>query len=255
MSFIDQIVLITGAAGGIGKEAANVFANEGATLALVDLYQSDLEKVVQELNLQKHKYLLLPADVTKEEQVEKFVQKTKASFGKIDVFFNNAGIEGKVAPITDYPSDIFETVMNVNVMGVFYGLKHVLRVMKEQKYGSVINTSSIGGLRGFPGTSAYIASKFAIIGLTKTAALESAGDGIRVNAICPAPINTRMMRDLEKGMAPENPDAAIERFLSIIPMGRYGEPQEVAKAVRFLASKEASFITGTALEVDGGLLA
>ncbi len=250
----DKVVIISGAANGIGKEAVKGFANQGAKVALVDLNMAALEKVAQEFNLRKGSYLLLPADVSKEEQVQQYVQKTKDTFGKIDVFFNNAGVEGAINLITDYPAEALEAVVNVNIKGVFYGLKYVLRVMAEQKSGSIINTSSIGGLKGMPTTSAYVASKHAIIGLAKSAALEFAGSGVRVNAICPAMTNTRMMRSIESGTS-DDPNAVKDQFIGMIPLGRYGEPNDIVQAALFLASENASFITGAVLAVDGGFTA
>ncbi|MDD2234467.1 MAG: glucose 1-dehydrogenase [Desulfitobacteriaceae bacterium] len=251
----DKVVIITGAANGIGKEAVKGFAGQGAKVALVDLNLAALEKVAQEFNLQKDNCLLLAADVSKEEQVKQYVQKTKDTFGKIDIFFNNAGVEGAISLITDYPADALDSIINVNIKGVFYGLKYVLQVMAEQKSGSIINTSSVGGLKGMPTTSAYVASKYAIIGLTKTAALEFAESGVRVNAICPAMINTRMMRSIETGMSSDDPNTAKDQFTSMIPLGRYGEPNDIVQAVLFLASENASFITGAVLAVDGGFTA
>jgi len=255
MSFADKVVLITGAAGGIGSATVKLFAEKGAKVSLVDLRMGDLERTAKELNLQEGKYLLIPADVAKEEEVIKYVTKTKEHFGRIDVFYNNAGIEGAISDLANYPSDVFNKVVDINIRGAFFGLKYVLQVMLEQKSGSIINCSSIGGLKGMPGTSAYVASKFAIIGMTKTAAKEYATQGIRVNAICPAMINTRMMRSIEQGINPEDAVTAKSLFEKDIPMGRYGEPEEVARAVLFLASEEASFITGVALPVDGAFTA
>lgn len=255
MSFANKVVLITGAAGGIGKVTARAFAREGARLGLVDLDLAALEKTARELDLPEGSYLLIPADVTKEEQVQGYVQKVKDTFGRIDVFFNNAGIEGAVALTTDYPSDDFDRVIAVNLKGVFLGLKYVLRVMAEQKSGSIINTSSIAGLKGLPNTCAYNASKYAVIGFTKTAAVEFARSGVRVNAVCPALVNTRMMRSLEKGFSPADPEAAKRALAEKVPMGRYSEAEEVAEAVLFLASEKASFTTGTIMPVDGGLSA
>jgi len=255
MEFLNKVVLITGAAGGIGRETAKAFAKEGAKLSLVDVNFEALEQLSKELNLEEDKYLLIAADVTKEEQVERYVNETVKKFGRIDIFFNNAGVEGKVAPITEYPSDALDLVIDVNIKGVFYGLKYVLRVMKEQKSGSIINTSSIAGLKGLPNTSAYNASKAAVISLTKTAAVEFAPFGIRVNAVCPALVNTRMMRELERGFNPENPELARELLAKSVPLGRYSEPEDVVNAVLYLASDKASFITGIALEVVGGMTA
>ncbi|PLR87828.1 MULTISPECIES: SDR family NAD(P)-dependent oxidoreductase [Bacillus] len=255
MSFSDKVVLVTGAAAGIGKESVKAFADQGAKVVLVDLDIGTLKATAKELELQEGNYLLVAADVSKEEEVEQYVQKTVEQFGSIDVFFNNAGVEGKVLPITDYPAETLDLVLNVNVKGVFFGLKHVLRIMKEQKSGAVINNSSVAGLSGSPNVSAYIASKHAVIGLTKAAAVEVAQFGVRVNAVCPSPVNTRMMRSLESGFSPDDAEAAKEQLTQTIPLKRYGESADVANLVLFLASEQASFITGVACPVDGGLTA
>ncbi|MDQ0219136.1 SDR family oxidoreductase [Peribacillus cavernae] len=255
MSFSGKVVVVTGAAGGIGKETVKAFVEQEAKVVLVDLEQDTLESTAKDLNLIEGEYLLVAADVTKEADVEGYVTKTKETFGRIDVFFNNAGIEGKIVPLTDYPSDVFESVLNVNVMGVFYGLKHVLRVMSDQKSGSVINTSSISGLNGIAGVSAYIASKHAVNGLTKTAALEMAPYGVRVNNINPSTVDTRIMRTFESAAAPDDVAAAREAFTQAIPLARYGKPEDIANLVLFLASDKSSFITGTDHRIDGGQLA
>ncbi len=174
-------------------------------------------------------------------------------FGRIDIFFNNAGIEGKFNFITEQAVEDFDQVMNVNVRGVFLGLKHVLPIMKNQESGSIINTSSVAGLMGFPGLTPYAASKHAVVGLTKTVALEVADKNVRVNSIHPAPVNTRMMRSVEAGANPEDAEAMKETYTQLIPLGRYGEPIDVANLVLFLASDESSFITGTQYRVDGGM--
>ncbi|MGB9887972.1 MAG: SDR family NAD(P)-dependent oxidoreductase [Moorellales bacterium] len=255
MRFKDKVVLITGAAGGIGRETAAALAAEGARLSLVDLEGEPLERVRQELGLAAERCLLLTADVTDETQVEAYVRQTREKWGRIDVFLNNAGVEGGVAPLSEYPAEALNRVIDVNFKGAFFGLKHVLRVMKEQGSGVVVNVSSIAGLKGLPLTSAYNATKAAVISLTKTAAVEFAPFGIRVNAVCPALVNTRMMRSLEAGFSPEDPEAARRQLAEKVPLGRYSEPREVAAAVLFLASEESSFITGTALEVVGGMTA
>lgn len=252
MSFSGKVVLITGAAGGIGKATAQAFAREGAKLALVDLNEDMLQTVAEELNIPKGDCLLISANVTNEQEVQDYVQKTKEIFGKIDVFFNNAGVDGKFGMITDISAESLDQVLNVNVKGVFYGLKHVMAIMLDQKSGSIINTSSSAGLLGVPGLAPYVASKHAIIGLTKTAALECAASGVRVNAICPSPVNTRMMRSIESGITPDNTEAAKALITQTIPFGRYGEPKEIAQLVLFLGSQKASFITGGSYPIDGG---
>lgn len=254
-NFSGKIVIITGAAGGIGKETARQFAEAGAKVTLVDMNQQALEQTAKELGLKEGEYLLVAADVTKESDVKRYVDETKSKFGRVDILFNNAGIEGKFALIKDTDAENLDKVLNVNVKGVFYGLKHVLPVMIEQKAGSIVNTASVAGLIGSPGMAPYVASKHAVIGLTRCAALEAADQGVRVNAICPAPINTRMMRSIEAGASPDSPEAAKELYAQAVPMKRYGEPHEVAKLVLFLASDAASYITGSSYPVDGGMTA
>ena len=256
MQMQGKVALITGGAGGIGIATAKLLVKEGAKVALVDLKQDLLKKAVSEAGLSENDYLLIESDVSKEADVQKYVKATKDKFGKIDVFFNNAGIEGKADLIVNQTAENIDKVFNVNLKGVFYGLKHVLAVMIEQKSGSVINTASVAGAIGFPGLSPYVATKHAVIGLTKTAAKEVATAGVRVNSIGPAPINTRMMRDIEKDMAAgSEPEAVKQQFTQSIPMGRYGEASEIAQLVLFLASDSSKFITGSYYNIDGGMLA
>lgn len=256
MQMQGKVALITGGAGGIGIATAKLLVKEGAKVALVDLKQDLLKKAVSEAGLSENDYLLIEADVSKEADVQKYVKATKDKFGRIDVFFNNAGIEGKADLIVNQTAENIDKVFNVNLKGVFYGLKHVLAVMIEQKSGSVINTASVAGAIGFPGLSPYVATKHAVIGLTKTAAKEVSTAGVRVNSIGPAPINTRMMRDIEKDMAAgSEPEAVKQQFTQSIPMGRYGEASEIAQLVLFLASDSSKFITGSYYNIDGGMLA
>jgi len=249
-----KAAVITGGAGGIGKETAKLFLQEGAKVVLVDLFDEALEKAKNELS-SFGEVLTVRADVTKEEDVKNYVKVAYEHFGKIDVFFNNAGIEGKVQPITEITVEDFEKVQKVNVLGVFLGLKHVLPIMMKQGHGSIINTSSVAGLGGTPGVAPYVASKHAVIGLTKVAALEAAKANVRVNSIHPSPVNTRMMRSLEKGFNPENAEEVKEEFTKSIPLGRYAEPSDIAKLVLFLASDESAFITGAEYRIDGGMRA
>jgi len=247
-----KVAVITGGSGGIGKVVAKRFLEEGAKVVLVDLVQGALDEVKAELD-SLGEVLAVQADVTKEEDVKNYVDQTVAKFGTIDVFFNNAGIEGKVQPITEISLEDFEKVQQVNVRGVFLGLKHVIPVMTKNGSGSIINTSSVAGLGGTPGVAPYVTSKHAVIGLTKVAALEVASSNIRVNSIHPSPVNTRMMRSLEAGFAPDNAEGAKEQFAAGIPLGRYGEPEDIANLVLFLASEESSFITGAQYRIDGGM--
>jgi len=248
----NKVALITGGAGGIGKVTAKRFLEEGAKVVLVDLFQEPLNQAKAELEA-FGEVIVIQADVSQEEDVKNYVKKTVEKFGRIDVFFNNAGIEGKVAPITEQKVEDLDKVLAVNVRGVFLGLKHVLAVMKEQGSGSVINTSSVAGLSGSPNVTPYIASKHAVVGLTKATAVEVAPYKVRVNSVHPSPVNTRMMRSLEEGFAPGQAEAAKADMEKSIPLGRYGESEDISNLVLFLASDESAFITGVQYRVDGGM--
>lgn len=249
-----KAAVITGGAGGIGKKTAETFLKEGAKVLLVDMNQDVLDEVKSDLD-QFGEVATVKANVTNEEEVKGYVNKAKEEFGSIDIFFNNAGIEGEVAPIAEQKLEDYQKVMAVNGEGVFLGLKHVLPVMSEQESGSIINTSSVAGLGGFPGLAPYVASKHAIVGLTKSAAVEIADKGVRVNSIHPSPVNTRMMRSIEKGQNPDDPSSSKEEQTKAIPLARYGEAEDIANLVLFLASDESKFITGSEYRVDGGLTA
>lgn len=255
MELKDKVAVITGAALGIGKATAKRFAEEGAKLVLVDIRRGDLEAAAKELGLKPEQYELVEADVSKEADTEKYVRAAKAKFGRIDVFFNNAGIEGEIHPIVEQPVENIERVLAVNVKGVLLGLKHVMRVMMEQRSGSIINMSSVAGWIGAAGLAPYVASKHAVIGATKSAAIEGVEYGIRVNAVSPGPIETRMMRSIEEGQAPGQAEAAKQAYTAAIPMKRYGLPEEVAELVLFLASDRSSYITGATYLIDGGQVA
>jgi len=246
-NFRDKVVIITGGAGGIGKVTAEKFLDQEAKVVLVDLFADQLAQTKEELKSRGEVHII-QADVSDEEDVKKYVRETVDRYGKIDVFFNNAGIEGKVAPITEQNVEDLDKVLAVNVRGVFLGLKHVLAVMKDQGYGAVINTSSVAGLHGSPGVTPYIASKHAVVGLTKATAIEFAPYNIRVNSVHPSPANTRMMRSLEAGMGID--EATLAKS---IPLGRYGEAPDVANLVLFLADDKSDFLTGGQYRVDGGM--
>ncbi|MFP7442479.1 SDR family oxidoreductase [Bacillus infantis] len=249
-----KTAVITGGAGGIGKETAKQFLNEGAKVVIVDLFQESLVEAKAELD-SLGEVIAVQGDVTKEADVKNYVQKAIDAFDRIDIFFNNAGIEGKVQPIAETALEDFLKVQNVNVAGAFLGLKHVLPVMTKQESGSIINTSSVAGFGGTPGVAPYVTSKHALVGLTKVAALEAAPFNVRVNSIHPSPVNTRMMRSLEAGFAPDNAEGAQEQFAQGIPLGRYGESEDIASLVVFLASDDSKFITGSQYRIDGGMAA
>ncbi len=248
----NKTAVITGAAGGIGKALAKRFVERGVNLVLVDLKQDAVEQVIKELGLNDSNSLAVAADVSKEEDVQNYVAKAVEKFGTIDYFANNAGIEGPSGLIEEQSVQALDLVYNVNVRGVFLGLHYVVPVMKKQQSGAILNTSSLAGLMGAPGMSPYIMSKHAVIGLTRVTANELAAHGIRVNAVLPGTINTRMMRQIEQNFGD------VEAFKSAneaaTPMGRYGEPEEVAAVMNFLLSDEASFVTASLYTVDGGMI-
>jgi 3alpha(or 20beta)-hydroxysteroid dehydrogenase len=248
-----RITVITGGAGGIGLAAATRFVAEGSKVLLVDLDEGPLRQAVATLGAEHASYVR--ADVTRPEDVECYVRAAVERYGGIDVFLNNAGFEGAVKPITEYPVEVFDRVIEVNVRGVWLGLRSVIPEMANRGGGSIIITSSVAGIHGFAGVSAYVTSKHAVVGMMRTAALECAPLKIRVNTVNPAPIETRMMRSLEDGFAPGQAPQAKQQILAGIPMARYGTAEEVAHLMLFLASDESRYCTGGVYMVDGGISA
>jgi NAD(P)-dependent dehydrogenase (short-subunit alcohol dehydrogenase family) len=247
-----KTALVTGGAGGIGRATSLVFASAGASVVVVDFDADGGNATVAMIREAGGTAHFIRADVSQAEDVERYARETVHEFGPIDVFFNNAGIMGQVSPLIDYPVEMFDRVLEINVRGTFLGLKYVLPQMIERKMGSIINTASVGGTVGSPGLCAYVASKHAIIGLTRTAAGEVAQHGVRVNAVCPGPVQTPMMRSIEAGSAPGNPQAVSDQVIARNPSKRYGEPEEIARTVLFLASDAASYVNGAAWLIDGG---
>ncbi|MFD2564401.1 SDR family NAD(P)-dependent oxidoreductase [Aquimarina rubra] len=246
----NKVAIITGGSGGIGKATAKLFLENGAKVMLVGRTESKLKKTLEEFNNTNVDYCV--ADVAKSDDTKFYVSETLLRFGKIDIFFNNAGIEGASRSIAEYPEDIFDQVIAVNLKGVFLGCQYVIPKMTEG--GSVIITSSVAGLKGFKGLGPYVASKHAVVGIMRVAALENADRKIRVNTVHPGPVHTRMMRAIEKDIAPDHPEEAQKGFEAGIPFGRYAEPEEIANLVLFLSSDESKYITGTMQVIDGGMI-
>jgi NAD(P)-dependent dehydrogenase (short-subunit alcohol dehydrogenase family) len=257
----NRVAIITGGAGSIGKATAQLFLEAGAKVVLVDLAEADLKEAIAGMNAKlggetgsnivADNITYCVADVTNTADIQQYVYYTLKTYGKIDIFFNNAGIEGVVMPITEYPEDVFDKVIAVNVKGVWMGNKHVLPHMNNG--GSIIMTSSVAGIVGSPNVSAYITSKHAVVGVMRATAIEAATRKIRVNSVHPSPVDNRMMRSLEEGFAAGHGADVKKTLEATIPLGRYAEPIEVARLVLFLASDDSQFITGTTQVIDGGL--
>ena len=250
-----RVAIITGGAGGIGLATARLFLDEGAAgVHLVDLKPEALEAAATELG-DPERVAWTAADVSRGDDVIRYTREASERFGRVDILFLNAGIEGVVQPMTEYPESTYDQIMAVNVKGVWLGMKHGFPALQEAGGGSVIITSSVAGLMGTPNVSAYTTSKHATIGLMRSGALEGAPHGIRVNSIHPSPVDNRMMRSLEEGFAPGAAVEAKKTFEARIPLGRYGTNQEMADLALFLASDESRFITGAVIPIDGGMTA
>lgn len=252
--FADQSIIITGAGSGLGQAVAQRLASEGANLVLVDMNADGLEATKQLIHQDNADAKLerVTADVTTEDDVKKYVDTAVSTFGKIDGFFNNAGIEGKQNLTEDFGYEEFSKVVAVNLNGVFLGMQYVLKQMHEQGHGSIVNTASVGGIRGVGNQSGYAASKHGVVGLTVNSAREYGEFGVRINAIAPGAIMTAMVENSLKQLDPDNPEEAGKQFVQANPMKRFGKPEEVAGLVTFLMSEDAGFINGTVVPVDGG---
>lgn len=244
--------LITGAAGGIGRAAALTFVREGARVAVSDLTAGGVEETAELVREIGGEAEVIVADVTKEHDVMRMVEKVVATFGKLDCAFNNAGMNGAQVGVygrktADWTEEAFDRLFAVNVKGVFLCMKHEILQMQKQGGGAIVNAGSIAGLVGRPTSAGYVASKHGVVGLTKTAALEYAESGIRINAVCPGVILTPMTAERMQ----RNPEATIAQ----IPLRRVGQPEEIANMVAWCCSDRASYVTGAAYNVDGGYMA
>jgi len=247
MRFENKVVLITGAASGIGKAAAETFAKEGAKIVLSDYNTKLGEMTTAEIIKQGGQAIFVSADVSKYEDVKALVDKAVEEYGCIDIALNNAGIGGPLAPTSEVKPSDWDRVIAVNQTGVYYCMKEELRVMGEQRKGCIVNISSIAGVRGLPNQIAYVASKHAVAGMTKTAALEYARYGIRVNAVCPVFTHTPLVEQLLSMRSDLE-----EKLLKTIPLRRFGEVEDIVNAITWLSADASSFITGMIMKVDGG---
>ncbi len=250
-----ETVLITGASGGMGQASAIAFYQEGASLILSDLDAENLQKFSKQQGFDENRCICLACDVTKEKEVEETVALAVQAFGGIDHLVNCAGIDGRMAYIADMEEADFDLMMNVNVKGTFFFMKYAIRDMLKRKKGTIVNIASIAGVSASRRKPFYCASKHAVNGLSKSAALEYVEDGIRVNAVCPGSVDTAMIRSMEERAFPGEPEKARADFTKGIPMKRYAKPQEIADLIVFLSGDKSSYITGNCYTIDGGIAA
>jgi NAD(P)-dependent dehydrogenase (short-subunit alcohol dehydrogenase family) len=250
LSFENKVALVTGAASGMGLATAKAFAEAGAAVALADVNEAALRAATGDLVAAGHKAIGIRCDVADEAGVAAMVRQTVASFGRLDAAFNNAGVQAPPSDMADETAEDFDRVNAINLRGVWACMKHELRQMREQGSGAIVNCSSLGGLVGLPNRAAYHAAKHGVIGLTKSAALEYAPRGIRINAVCPGIIDTPMVAGMLVGQS-----EAMKELMKEQPIGRLGRAEEIASAVLWLCSPAASFVIGHALAVDGGYTA
>jgi NAD(P)-dependent dehydrogenase (short-subunit alcohol dehydrogenase family) len=248
LKFKNKVALVTGSSFGIGRATAIAFGNEGASVICIDWM--DDEDTVSQIEKSGSKAIFIKCDVSDESSVKNAIEKGVGHFGRLDFAFNNAGIEGEQGATAECSTENWQRTLGINLNGVYYCMKYQIPQMLKDGSGSIVNCASVAGLAGFEGLPAYVASKHAVVGLTKTAALEYGKKGVRVNAVCPGVIKTPMI-DRFTG----KDKAAEKQFVDMEPIGRLGEPEEVASAVLWLCSETASFVTGAALPVDGGWMA
>ena len=239
---------------GLGLAAVQELASLGASLTLVDYNEKSLTEARNEISKQfpNAKIITVVADVSEEDAVKNYIDETVKAFGRIDGLYNNAGIEGRQAGMTEYDLSVFKKVVDINLMGVYYGMRYAIPVMQKQKYGRIVNVASVGGIRGVLNQTPYVATKHAVSGMTKNAALEYGKDGITTNAIAPGAILTPMVAEAFKQVNPQDPKAAETEYAKANPTKRLGLPEEVAKVVAFLLSDDASYVSGQTIAIDGG---
>lgn len=255
MMFLDETVLITGAKGGMGKASAIKFYQEGANLVLTDIDKEALDEFVRQEGFDSQRCICVACDVTKYKEVAKSVALGVQTFGSIDHLVNCAGIDGRMAYIADMEEEDFDIMMNVNVKGTFFFMKYALQDMLKHHKGTIVNIASVAGVSASRRKPFYCASKHAVNGLSKSAALEYVDCGIRVNAVCPGSVDTPMIRSMEERAFPGEPDKAREDFTKGIPMKRYAKPEEIADLIVFLSGDKSTYITGNCYTIDGGIAA
>jgi NAD(P)-dependent dehydrogenase (short-subunit alcohol dehydrogenase family) len=248
----NKVALVTGSASGIGRASARAFAREGAAVVVADVDEDGGHKTVDLIKAEGGEATFIATDVSDGAQVDELVDRTVSLYGSLDCAHNNAGIEGATVATADYPEDEFDRIIAVNFKGVWLSMKAEIPVMLRQGKGSIVNTSSTFGLVAVPNCCGYIATKHAITGLTRAAALEYARQGLRINAVCPGAIQTPLVDRFFASMNPEDPQALSDAYAEDEPIGRIGDPAEIGEAVVWLCSDAASFVTGLPMAIDGG---